>query len=83
MEDIFRRLSRARVNRKDLYLAWDFTVASAHSLSGRLLRIRDDAFRELGDKNLGDLKVKGASPRFSLSKVTNFPSPTAARPRTT
>ena len=72
MEDIFRRLSGAHVNRKDLYLAWDFTVASAHSLSGRLLGIRDDAFRELGDKNLGDLKVKGASPRFSLSKVSNF-----------
>ena len=44
MEDIFRRLSGAHVNR-DLYLAWDFTVASAHSLSGRLLGIRDDAFR--------------------------------------
>ena len=70
MEDIFRRLSGAHVNRRDL--AWDFTVASAHSLSGRLLGIRDDAFRALGDKNLGDLKVKGASPRFSLSKVSNF-----------
>ena len=49
MEGIFKRLKRAGVKRGDLYLAWDFTVASAHSLSGRLRRIRDDAFRGLGD----------------------------------
>ena len=39
------RCKRAGVKRRELYLAWDFTVASAHSLSGRLRRIRDDAFR--------------------------------------
>jgi hypothetical protein len=32
-----------------LYLAWDFTVASAESLSGRALRMRDIVDEELGD----------------------------------
>ncbi len=50
MERIFADLHAAKVGRKDLYLAWDFTVASAKALSGRLLHIRDDAFRRLDDK---------------------------------
>lgn len=33
----------------DLYLAWDFTVASTESLSGRVMHIRDAAYAELGD----------------------------------
>ena len=41
MERIFKRLKRAGVKRRDLYLAWDFTVASAKSLSGRMRGIRD------------------------------------------
>jgi hypothetical protein len=32
-----------------LYLAWDFTVASAESLSGRLLSMREQAYAALGD----------------------------------
>ena len=73
MEQIFKRLKRAGVKRSELYVAWDFTVASAHTLSSRMRGIRDDAFRGLGDTNLGDLKVSGASPKFKLSKVTIFP----------
>jgi hypothetical protein len=73
MRRIFKLLRRAGVKRSELYLAWDFTVASAHSLSSRLRGIRDDAFRGLGDTNLGDLKVSGNSPKFTFSKVTNFP----------
>ncbi len=72
MERLFKRLKRAGVKRNELYLAWDFTVASAGSLSGRLRRIRDDAFRGLGDTNLGDLKVSGTSPKFTISKITEF-----------
>lgn len=34
---------------EDWWLAWDFTVASAESLSGRLRHIRDAAYEELGD----------------------------------
>jgi hypothetical protein len=72
MEEIFHKLKRAGIKRKDLYLAWDFTVASARSLSGRLRHIRDDAFRALGDHDLGDLRVAGSSPKFTVTKVTDF-----------
>jgi hypothetical protein len=48
MEDIFTTLSGAGIGRGDLYLAWDFTVASERNLSERLLFARDDAFTRLG-----------------------------------
>ena len=67
MERIFKRLKRSGVKRRELYLAWDFTVASARSLSGRLRRIRDDAFRGLGDTDLADLQVRGSAPKFSIT----------------
>jgi hypothetical protein len=63
-EEIFRTLRHAGIRRDDLYLAWDFTVASRESLSGRALAIRDQAFAELGDTNLSDLAAEGESPRF-------------------
>lgn len=66
-EDIFRRLDRAGIRRQDLYLAWDFTVASRRSLSGRMLSIRDRAFAELGDRNLRDLQVQGSPPPFTVT----------------
>jgi hypothetical protein len=66
-EDIFRRLERAGIRRRDLYLAWDFTVATRRSLSGRMLSIRDRAFAELGDRNLRDLRVAGAAPPFTVT----------------
>ncbi|MDZ4826418.1 MAG: hypothetical protein SGJ13_08130 [Actinomycetota bacterium] len=49
MEQVFADLGGAGVARDDLYLAWDFTVASEQSLSERLLHMRDDAFGALGD----------------------------------
>ncbi len=69
-EALFRTLARSGVDRDDLFLAWDFTVASARNLSERMLAIRDDAFKQLGDTNLADLKVDGASPRYTITKVT-------------
>ena len=68
-ERMFRKLRRAGVRRGNLYLAWDFTVASRQSLTGRALHIRDAAFRELGDRNLRDLKVQGRSPTFTVDTV--------------
>lgn len=50
MERVFFDLGRARISRRDLTLAWDFTVASQRSLSERMLHIRDDAFRRLDGK---------------------------------
>src|SRR5262249_53978057 len=50
MESIFKTLGKAGIARGDLQLAWDFTVASATSIAGRMLHIRDDAFSVLGGK---------------------------------
>ncbi|MCW3048050.1 MAG: hypothetical protein JWO74_2334 [Solirubrobacterales bacterium] len=70
---IFRSLKRAHVKRdRSLFLAWDFTVASEQSLTGRMLHIRNDAFAQLGDRNLADLKVEGRSPAFAVSQVEDF-----------
>ena len=74
MESIFRTLRKAGISRHDLYLAWDFTVASNRSTAGRMLRLRDDAFAQLGDRDLDDLRVQGASPQFAVTSVTN-PTP--------
>ncbi len=49
MEQDFADLAKAGVDRKDLYLAWDFTVASERNLSERMLSIRDQALKALGD----------------------------------
>src|SRR5438067_8201986 len=72
MEWIFSRLAKAGIARKNLFLAWDFTVASEKNLSERMLHIRDDAFAQLGDKNLADLKIQGSAPSFKVTKVENF-----------
>ena len=65
-------LKKAGLRRRSLYLAWDFTVASERSLAGRMLHIRNEAFRGLGDRNLKDLKVAGSSPSFTVDAVTDY-----------
>lgn len=47
MEDLFERLQAAGIERDDLFLAWDFTVASTRNTSERLLHMRDEAFAAL------------------------------------
>jgi hypothetical protein len=74
-ESIFKRLQRSGINRKHLYLAWDFTVASDENNAGRELAMRDDAFAQLGDTNLADLIPQGASPSFQVMSVENEPNP--------
>jgi hypothetical protein len=71
-EGMFTALAAAGIGRDDLYRAWDFTVASTKSLSERQLSIRDDAYRQLGDTNLTDLKVQGTAPSYSITKVQDF-----------
>ncbi len=73
-ESIFNTLAQAGVDRDSLYLAWDFTVASEHSLSNRQLTIRNDAYKQLGDTSLTDLKVEGKAPSFQVTNVTDNPS---------
>jgi len=58
--------SKANIDRSSLYMAWDFTVASRESITGRALKIRDDAFARLGDTNLADRKIQGDSPDFDI-----------------
>ncbi len=59
MEAIFTTLGAAGVDRDDLYLAWDFTVASERNLSERLLFVRDDGFTRLGT----------SAPSFTVTSV--------------
>jgi hypothetical protein len=61
MEEIFTTLAAAGVPRNDLYLAWDFTVASERNITERLIAMRDDAFTYLGS----------AAAAFTVSEVTN------------
>ena len=65
MEDLFAALGRAGIARGDLNLAWDFTVGSADRIAGRMLKLRDEAFTQLGDTQLADLTVQGDAPAFT------------------
>jgi hypothetical protein len=67
-----RALSRAGVSQASVYLTWDFTVASDRSLTARMLSIRNDAFRQLGDTNLGDGAIQGRPPSFAVTGVQDF-----------
>ncbi len=67
MERIFGDLAQAGIARDDLYLAWDFTVASERNLSERVLAARDDALKQLGDSTPGDFVPQGAGPQVVLN----------------
>lgn len=62
MEDVFTILENAGVARDELYLAWDFNIASVENITGRMLHIRDEAFASLG----------GAVPGYSVTEVIDF-----------
>ncbi|GLY22070.1 hypothetical protein Misp04_18020 [Micromonospora sp. NBRC 101691] len=62
MKRILTDLGRGGIKRHSLYLAWDFTVASRHGLTGRMLAIRDGAFAALGR----------AAPSFTVTRVTDY-----------
>lgn len=66
-ERIFRALERAGIARRGLYEAWDYTIESAASISGRLLAIRDNAFAQLGDFDLADGVPQGSAPVFTIA----------------
>ena len=69
MNSIFRKLRKAGIKRRSLYLAWDFTVASEQNLTERALHMRDDAFALLGDTDLADGQVQGDAPDFTVTNV--------------
>jgi hypothetical protein len=73
-EELFGTLGRAGIARSELYLAWDFTVASERNLTERALHIRDEALASLND----------GAPAFTIDSVINNPvngdaSPITAR----
>jgi hypothetical protein len=74
-DEIFSLLAGAGIKRSDLYLAWDFTVASDANNTGRELAMRNDAFAQLGDSNLANGVVEGVSPSFTVTNVENEPNP--------
>ena len=79
MEQIFDELAEAEgapIYRDDLYMAWDFTVASRQNLTERALHIRDDAFAQLGDTDLSDMQIPANSdaPAFTVDSVTPMPT---------
>jgi hypothetical protein len=78
-ESIFSTLSHAGIGRGNLYLAWDFTVASTQNLTGRELSMRNAAFAQLGDHNLADGIPQGVSPSFQVTSVESAPNPGIAR----
>jgi hypothetical protein len=59
-DDIFTRLANAGIERDDLFLAWDFTVASSDSISGRIVHMRDETLTALA----------GAAPVIGITSVT-------------
>jgi hypothetical protein len=70
MESIIDTLTeKAGVDRKSLYMAWDFTVASEDSVTGRATTIRDDAFARLGDTDLANRTIEGDSPSWEITRV--------------
>jgi hypothetical protein len=70
-QDIFPVLSEAGFAKAELYQAWDFTVATATNIAGRLLHMRDDAFHQLGDDTMADRLVQGNVPAFTVDTVTD------------
>lgn len=67
-----RRLKDGRGRRLKAPRPWRFTVASEDSLSRRMLAIRDDAFAQLGDRDLADGRVAGRAPAFEVTSVTEY-----------
>ncbi len=63
MEAAFDALARAGLARDELQLAWSFTTATAESIAGRMLHIRDEALAALGDD----------APAFTITTVTADP----------
>ncbi|MBK8259435.1 MAG: hypothetical protein IPK82_43115 [Polyangiaceae bacterium] len=61
-EEIFSALEAAGVERSGLTLAWDWVTASSDTLHGPLLKMRDEAFAELGDE----------SPVFEVKSIETY-----------
>ena len=73
---IFKALKRAGIAvSPQLYAAWNFTVESARGLTGRMLAIRNNAFAQLGDRNLADGVDTGSAPAFAVTGTKAMTAP--------
>ena len=77
-EQVFPVLDSAGISvqgNSGLYLAWDFTVASAENNISRLRHMRDTAFAQLGqlEDAEGNITDLGAAPSFTIDRV--IPNP--------
>jgi hypothetical protein len=79
MESLFSTLQSDGIDRSSLYMAWDFTVASEHSLAGRALAIRNNALSQLDDNTPGDGELDGNAPSFAITSVDDSPGDNAVR----
>ena len=75
MESLLSTLEQDGISRSGMYMAWDFTVASEHSLAGRALAIRDNALQQLGDTTPGNGSIDGNAPSFHITSVVDAPDP--------
>jgi hypothetical protein len=64
-DDLFARLDRSGVPRRDLQIAWDYTTASRENNVGRLLHMRDRALELVGDQG----------PEYVIDDVEIDPNP--------
>lgn len=72
LRTMMEELESAGISRDNLYLSWEFTVASEQSTTGRMLSIRDRAFADLGDGNLANRVVEGSAPGFTIDSIERF-----------
>ena len=71
LDPVLDALTDAGIERSDLVLAWDFTVASTDSITGRMVHIRDQTLAELGD----------SAPEFTITDVVDNPTNDEGDPR--
>ncbi len=71
-ESVFNPLRSAGIRRSNLYLAWDFTVATDENIAARELHVRDDALASLGDASPGNGVMNGTAPGFTVDTIDNF-----------
>lgn len=60
--DIFAKLEKSGVSKKNLQLAWDYTTASKENTTGWMLAMRDDALAKVG----------AMGPEYKITNVENF-----------
>ena len=77
---IFNELRESQIQRANLYLAWDFTVASDMNNAERMLHIRNDAFSDLGDSDLDDGVQTGGAVPFNITQQLDFLPCSAGNP---